>query len=80
MKRKNPDKEILKLMTEFMDVLSSPSITNLFDKKMVDDMVLTFTDVLKDNPEFHRLLADPTVDLTSFEPIIKNLVKKRKKK
>jgi hypothetical protein len=75
-KLKNNDEELVDLLKDFIIIIKGSG--DIFTKSMVDSMISTFTDVLVDNAEFHKMLADPKTDLTDFEPVIKRILRKNK--
>ena len=68
------------MLIEMVQVLEDCKGTNLLNKSVVSSMMTTFAEVLVDVPEFHKMLADPKTDLKQLEPIIKKMIKNKKKK
>jgi len=78
-KKKSTKNQEFVLVDIISDMLAIMKDSNgAFSKLMINNLISTFADVLKDNPAFREILADPKADITQFEPIIKKLLKKKK--
>ena len=71
-KNKDCSVELIDTLADLMTTLK----TQKMPKGLTKDMVETLADILKENDTFLKMLADPKSDLSVFEPIIKNMVKK----
>lgn len=78
--KKHMDEEILNMLVELMTVLKESAFDTRHGKRITESMLKTFSEVMVDNTAFHRLIADPTTDISQFEPIIKMMMKKKKVK
>lgn len=74
---KNTEKELVELLVEMTSILKEAE--HLLDHKITTHLFDTFADILIDSSAFHELIADPKTDLKEFEPVIKRIMRKKKK-
>lgn len=65
------------------EVQSLANIINDAGRLLTDDtrdsIMDTLADVLADSEEFHKILSNPDTDVEKLEPIIKRMLKSKKK-
>lgn len=72
------DKHMRQLVSDMMDL--TVSLKGIIPKSYLDELNSVVTDIVEEDPTFIKMLADPKADIAKFEPIIKNMLKRKKKK
>jgi hypothetical protein len=75
--RKKQEAELTNLVVEMAELVGM--LKGVIPNHLINDLAETITDVIKNDSAFNRILADPKSDLSKFEPVIKILMKKKKK-
>lgn len=75
-KKKSNDEVLVDHILELMDILKGLKHT---DKRISAGMMSMFSEILAESPTFHKWLSNPKSDISKVEPLIKLLMKPKKK-
>ena len=74
--KKSTDESMVDHIMELLEIIKDMKHV---DKAITNNMMTMFIEILSESPTFHKWLSDPKSDLSKIEPVVKMMVKYKKK-